>query len=42
VSALPIVTPLPAAVLRGAVLADVPALERLMAPYVETGDLLPR
>ena len=41
-SALPIVTPLPAAVLRGAVLADVPALERLMAPYVETGDLLPR
>lgn len=41
-SALPIVAPLPAAVLRGAVLADVPALERLMAPYVETGDLLPR
>jgi len=24
------------------VLADVPALERLMAPYVATGDLLPR
>ncbi len=34
--------PLPAALLRGAVLADVPALERLMGPYVETGDLLPR
>ena len=27
---------------RAAVLADVPALERLMAPYVATGDLLPR
>lgn len=27
---------------RGATLADVPALERLMAPYVATGDLLPR
>ncbi len=27
---------------RPAVLADVPALERLMAPYVATGDLLPR
>jgi len=29
-------------VLRGAVLADVPQLEALMAPYVATGDLLPR
>jgi len=28
--------------LRGAVLADVPQLEALMAPYVQTGDLLPR
>ncbi len=28
--------------LRPAVLADVPALESLMAPYVATGDLLPR
>jgi len=27
---------------RGAVLTDVPALETLMAPYVATGDLLPR
>ena len=27
---------------RPAVLADVPGLERLMAPYVATGDLLPR
>ena len=30
------------ALVRPAVLADVPALERLMAPYVATGDLLPR
>src|SRR2546422_3383639 len=29
-------------VVRGAVLADVPALEALQAPYVATGDLLPR
>ena len=28
--------------LRGAVLADVPPLEALMAPYVQSGDLLPR
>ncbi len=35
-------SPLPGVALRGAVLADVPALEQLMAPYVETGDLLPR
>lgn len=28
--------------LRGATLADVPQLERLMAPYVANGDLLPR
>jgi len=28
--------------LRAAILADVPGLERLMAPYVATGDLLPR
>lgn len=27
---------------RGAVLSDVPRLERLMAPYIATGDLLPR
>ena len=27
---------------RAATLADVPALESLMAPYVATGDLLPR
>jgi N-acetylglutamate synthase-like GNAT family acetyltransferase len=31
-----------AASVRGATLADVPALEALMAPYVATGDLLPR
>jgi amino-acid N-acetyltransferase len=28
--------------LRAAVLTDVPQLEALMAPYVQTGDLLPR
>jgi N-acetylglutamate synthase-like GNAT family acetyltransferase len=33
---------LPRVVVRGAVLADVPALEALQAPYVATGDLLPR
>ena len=31
-----------AAVVRAAVLADVPALEDLIAPHVVTGDLLPR
>lgn len=34
--------PLPGVALRGAVLADVPQLEALMAPYVQSGDLLPR
>jgi N-acetylglutamate synthase-like GNAT family acetyltransferase len=33
---------LPGAVVRGAVLADVPSLEALMAPYIAAGDLLPR
>jgi amino-acid N-acetyltransferase len=32
----------PDVVVRGAVLPDVPQLELLMAPYVATGDLLPR
>src|SRR5260370_8052967 len=32
----------PAALMRAARLADVPALETLMAPFVATGDLLPR
>ena len=42
-SALPIFgEPLPAVALRSAVLTDVPQLERLMAPYVASGDLLPR
>ncbi|PYP16800.1 MAG: GNAT family N-acetyltransferase [Gemmatimonadetes bacterium] len=37
------VSPLPGeAVVRGATLLDVPTLESLMAPYVATGDLLPR
>src|SRR5437762_248785 len=40
VTALPILVPRVA--VRGAVLADVPQLELLMAPYVATGDLLPR
>ena len=35
-------SPLPGVVVRGAVLGDVPALEALMAPYIATGDLLPR
>jgi len=35
-------SPLPGVALRGAVLAVVPQLEALMAPYVQTGDLLPR
>ena len=33
---------LPGVVVRGAVLADVPQLESLMAPFITTGDLLPR
>ncbi len=43
-SALPLALARPVAVpvVRPASLADVPALERLMAPYVATGDLLPR
>jgi len=40
VTALPVLVPRVA--VRGAVLADVPQLELLMAPYVATGDLLPR
>jgi len=32
----------PAALIRAARLADVPELEALMAPFVATGDLLPR
>ena len=35
-------SPFPGVALRVAVLADVPQLEALMAPYVQTGDLLPR
>ncbi len=35
-------SPLPGVALREAVLADVTQLEALMAPYVQTGDLLPR
>ena len=41
-SALPIVRPSVGAAVRRAVLSDVPQLEALMAPYVATGDLLPR
>ncbi|PYP04635.1 MAG: GNAT family N-acetyltransferase [Gemmatimonadetes bacterium] len=41
-SLLPAPCSLPGVVLRGAVLSDVPQLEVLMAPYVATGDLLPR
>lgn len=43
-SALPlhVVRPAPAPAVRSALLADVPQLEALMAPYVATGDLLPR
>ena len=33
---------LPSAVVRGAILADVAQLESLMAPFIATGDLLPR
>ncbi|HLB82250.1 MAG TPA: GNAT family N-acetyltransferase [Gemmatimonadales bacterium] len=35
-------SPLPGVAVRSAALADVPRLEALMAPYVATGDLLPR
>lgn len=35
-------SPLPGVVVREAVLADVPQLELLMAPFIATGDLLPR
>jgi len=48
VSALPLAPPArPAAgppwpILRGARLSDVPAIEALQAPWIETGDLLPR
>jgi N-acetylglutamate synthase-like GNAT family acetyltransferase len=38
VSALPVV----GVAVRGALLADVPQLEALMAPYIAAGDLLPR
>ena len=41
-SALPIPLARPALAIRPALLADVPGLERLMAPFVATGDLLPR
>jgi amino-acid N-acetyltransferase len=42
VSALPIPLTRPALDIRAASLADVPGLERLMAPFIATGDLLPR
>lgn len=35
-------SPRPGVVVRGAALADVPQLESLMAPFIATGDLLPR
>src|SRR3989449_7743594 len=35
-------SPLPGVAVRAAVLSDVSQLETLMAPYVATGDLLPR
>ncbi len=41
-SAAPIPAVAPAPVVRAAVLADVPGLETLMAPFVATGELLPR
>ncbi len=43
-SAAPLVpvAPLPAPVIRAATLADVAGMEVLMAPFVATGDLLPR
>ena len=39
---LKVVRSSPGAVVREATLADVPQLEELIAPYVATGDLLPR
>jgi N-acetylglutamate synthase-like GNAT family acetyltransferase len=42
VSALPIPLRRPALDIRAASLNDVPGLERLMAPFIATGDLLPR
>ncbi|HEX4633436.1 MAG TPA: GNAT family N-acetyltransferase [Gemmatimonadales bacterium] len=41
-SALPLPLSRPALEIRSASLADVPGLEALMAPFVATGDLLPR
>ncbi|HYK10458.1 MAG TPA: GNAT family N-acetyltransferase [Gemmatimonadales bacterium] len=41
-SALPIPIPRPELEIRSASLADVPGLEALMAPFIATGDLLPR
>ena len=41
-SALPIPLPRPELDIRPASLRDVPGLERLMAPFIATGDLLPR
>lgn len=41
-SAAPITAVAPAPVVRAAVLADVAGMEALMAPFVATGDLLPR
>jgi N-acetylglutamate synthase-like GNAT family acetyltransferase len=42
VAPLAAVARLPAPVIRAAVLSDVPGMETLMAPYVATGELLPR
>jgi len=42
VARLPAPAPAPAPVIRAAVLSDVPGMETLMAPYVATGELLPR
>ena len=41
-SALPLPLSRPALEIRSASLADVPGLEALMAPFIATGDLLPR
>lgn len=41
-SVTPLRSPRPGATLRPAVLADVAGMEALMAPFVATGDLLPR
>jgi amino-acid N-acetyltransferase len=41
-SVRPLRAPQPGASLRPATLADVPGMEALMAPFVATGDLLPR